>query len=1051
MKNHFLYLVLLLSLLTKAQTVTIPDSNFKAKLLSASANNQVAKDLFGTFFKIDANNDGQIQTSEAAQVTYLDISSAQITSLQGIANFTQLTLLNCSNNAIAQADLSALTLLQRLDCGANLLNNLAVNAVSLHVLNCASNDLSSFDFNSLTNLISLDCSSNSLGILDVTAMTSLQTLICKDDQFTALDISTLPQLTHLDCSNNALNSIDLPPLSQLNYLAINDNMFTNLNASSLLQLQTLYCMNNQITNLNVTNLTNLIDLNCGTNALTSLNLSGLSAIQKLNCESNQIASINTSNLTTLLELKCNNNSLTTLNVSNLTNLTTLNCDNNQLPSLNVQPLTALVNFNCSNNLLTTLNVAPLLNLNFLHCDYNQLTSLNVNPLLNLSELSCSNNQLTSLTLNPAAVLVQLNCTNNLLPSLTVNNLTHLKFLLCDNNSLSNINVSGLNSLEQLSCTFNQLISLNLSTLTTLKTITCSNNQLTSLSLGAQPLLNYLYCRNNQITSLDCSHLPNLIDIYCDFNQITTLDFSSSTHLSSCGINDNPLTSLFIKNGSLDEFLMIYGLDSLQYICADEGQLESVQYAIDDNSLSNCHVNSYCTFSPGGPFYTIQGTTKYDENTNGCDASDSVFPTLKLTFDNGSSVENMFANSSGTYLYDVQAGTYNVTPAIENPSYFTISPSSASVTFPTQTSPFLQNFCIEPNGTHADIEMTLIPLDTAIPGFDVSYKIRYKNKGTHAQNGTVNVAFNDGNSDFVSATPATSSQATNSLSWSFINLQPFEAREIVFVLNLNSQLESPAIQIGDTFHLTASVTANVDETPSDNTATLNQTVQNASEANNKICLEGTKLEATAIGSYVHYKIKFENTNTSIAQNIVVKDVIDTTKFDVNSLIPVSGTAAFITKITNTNQVEFIFENINLPFDDAHNDGYLIFKIKTKPSLVVGDTFSNTASVYFDYNPALATNNFSTDIIAPLSNSIFTESNTALFPNPAHNTVHIDLKNTSELLAQITIYDVLGNLVMTKSNLGSNQTSMDITTLSKGLYFVEISTSSNFKLTKKLLVE
>ena len=163
MKNHFLYIVLLLSLLTKAQTVTIPDTNFKTKLLSAAPNNQVAKDLSGTYFKIDANNDGQVQTSEAAQVTYLDVSTAQITSLQGIANFTQLTFLNCSNNAIAQADLAALTLLQRLDCGNNLLNNLSVSAASIHILNCASNDLSTFDFNSLTNLTSLDCSSNSLG------------------------------------------------------------------------------------------------------------------------------------------------------------------------------------------------------------------------------------------------------------------------------------------------------------------------------------------------------------------------------------------------------------------------------------------------------------------------------------------------------------------------------------------------------------------------------------------------------------------------------------------------------------------------------------------------------------------------------------------------------------------------------------------------------------------------------------------------------------------------------------------------------------------------
>jgi hypothetical protein len=96
------------------------------------------------------------------------------------------------------------------------------------------------------------------------------------------------------------------------------------------------------------------------------------------------------------------------------------------------------------------------------------------------------------------------------------------------------------------------------------------------------------------------------------------------------------------------------------------------------------------------------------------------------------------------------------------------------------------------------------------------------------------------------------------------------------------------------------------------------------------------------------IRFENKGTAEAQNVVVKDMIDTSKFDVSSLVVTQGSHPFVTRITETNKVEFIFENINLPFDDATNDGYVAFKIKTKPSLVVGDSFSNTASIYFDYN-------------------------------------------------------------------------------------------------------
>ena len=48
-------------------------------------------------------------------------------------------------------------------------------------------------------------------------------------------------------------------------------------------------------------------------------------------------------------------------------------------------------------------------------------------------------------------------------------------------------------------------------------------------------------------------------------------------------------------------------------------------------------------------------------------------------------------------------------------------------------------------------------------------------------------------------------------------------------------------------------------------------------------------------------------------------------DLNSLVPVSGSHSFVTRIISGNKVEFIFESINLPFDDFNNEGYVAFKI------------------------------------------------------------------------------------------------------------------------------
>lgn len=128
----------------------------------------------------------------------------------------------------------------------------------------------------------------------------------------------------------------------------------------------------------------------------------------------------------------------------------------------------------------------------------------------------------------------------------------------------------------------------------------------------------------------------------------------------------------------------------------------------------------------------------------------------------------------------------------------------------------------------------------------------------------------------------------------------------------------------------------------------------------ITLEGKFITPEMVGNYLHYLIRFENTGTYPAENIVVKDVIDTTKFELASLQLVNSSHDPYVRIVKGNQVEFIFEHIQLPFEDAHNDGYVAFKIKTKPNLVLGDQLLNKAAIYFDYNLPIITNETKTTV-------------------------------------------------------------------------------------------
>ncbi|ESU21187.1 hypothetical protein FEDK69T_25540 [Flavobacterium enshiense DK69] len=552
-----------------------------------------------------------------------------------------------------------------------------------------------------------------------------------------------------------------------------------------------------------------------------------------------------------------------------------------------------------------------------------------------------------------------------------------------------------------------------------------------------------------MTFLDINGLGNMTTLYCNNNQLDRLDLSTNFNLNVLFANDNSLNELFIKNGrSTLNYNFFGGNPELRYICADENEISSLQQRLSQTGHVNCHINSYCSFVPGGIHYIVSGNNRLDSNDDGCDASDVLLKNLKFNLTDGVNSGVFISNATGQYSIPFIGGTHTITPVLENPSYFTISPSSVNVTFPTQASPYTQNFCVTINNPIADLEVVLLPLNAARPGFNASYKLIYKNKGNTTQSGSVNLTYNDAVLDFVSAYPVESNQTSNSLSWDFINLLPFETREIILVLNVNSPTETPAVNDGDILHYTATISsAATDEMPNDNTFAFHQRVVNSFDPNDKTCLQGATIAQSQVGKYVHYMIRFENTGTFPAQNIVVKDMIDTNKFDINSLVPMKGSHNFATRINN-NKVEFIFENINLPFDDANNDGFVAFKIKTKPTLVLGNTFSNSASIYFDYNFPIVTNTATTTIQTLSTQDFNFATYFMLYPNPVKDVLNIETKQTIEV-SSINIYNQLGQLVLLVPN-AQNVSKVDVSSLASGNYFIKINSdkgTSNTKFIKK----
>lgn len=378
MKNLIFSLIFLFPHFIFAQYVTIPDANFRTFL----------QQQYPSCF----NGNGQLNTQcpDVVNALSLNCSQSQISTLDGIQHFVNLTELICSYNQLPSLPMlpSGLT---NLECNDNQLTSLPTLPSGLANLLCFFNQLTSLPAlpSGLTNL---DCFNNQLTSLPTLPIV-LTNLQCTNNQLTSLPM--LPNsLQSLVCTQNRLTSLPTLP-SGLTFLSCETNQLTSLPTLPN-GITDLYCHQNQLTSLPALP-SGLIKLTSYENQLTSLPALPTD-LTDLSCSFNQLTSLPAlpSGLTGLL---CGNNRLTNLPVlpSGLTNLL---CENNQLTILLPLP-SGLIGLLCGGNRLTNLPTLPS-GLTILTCDNNQLTSLPALP-SGLQTLLCSDNQLTCLPILPSTL------------------------------------------------------------------------------------------------------------------------------------------------------------------------------------------------------------------------------------------------------------------------------------------------------------------------------------------------------------------------------------------------------------------------------------------------------------------------------------------------------------------------------------------------------------------------------------------------------------------------------------------------------------------------
>jgi hypothetical protein len=297
------------------------------------------------------------------------------------------------------------------------------------------------------------------------------------------------------------------------------------------------------------------------------------------------------------------------------------------------------------------------------------------------------------------------------------------------------------------------------------------------------------------------------------------------------------------------------------------------------------------------------------------------------------------------------------------------------------------------------------------------------------------SFDDEIQEFVVALPGAVSTTAGQLNFDLANLHPFESRTI----DITMQTFAPPVIEGDEIiNFIASVSPDAtDNTPADNVFELAQIVVNSFDPNDKRVLQGEEIYEEQTDEYLDYIIRFQNTGTANAVTVRIEDELHP-NLDWSTLRPVNASHDYRVKVTGGNHVEFIFDDIDLPYESADaegSNGFIAYKIKPVEDIQIGDVMEGNAAIYFDYNLPIITNIATTEVVEYLRLNDVTAHNFLIHPNPASDVIYLETRNNIAK-EKMTIYNLQGRQLMTFSGEPER---INIESLSSGVYFLVINTS------------
>jgi uncharacterized repeat protein (TIGR01451 family) len=564
---------------------------------------------------------------------------------------------------------------------------------------------------------------------------------------------------------------------------------------------------------------------------------------------------------------------------------------------------------------------------------------------------------------------------------------------------------------------------------------CSYNPITVIPTLPPTAMNSLICKRMPLTGLPS--LPSsLTYLDCSFcGRLSSLPLIPYSLLRLIANNDSTLTCL----PPIYQNLTACDIDNTAITCVPTRFGATNFYQVNPALLPLCDGSSGCDF-----FYDIAGTIHMDTSAD-CQL-DSLHPGTPVTgmkvrlWSGGNVIQQQYALSTGGYSFNAPSfGSYQVDIDTAGVPVSVVCPQSGVRAITLSAADSVKRH--EGFGMHCsavDFGVVSMEAHRFRPTFATTVHINAGNIALLSYNancgsgtsGTVTTTWTNA-AHYVSPGPGAltpTSVSGNVLTYNLADLNTLQSGSLDIILSVDAGAVA-----GSSLCVTTTVSsATPDLRPVNDTLTQCYTILNSWDPNYK---EAYPTTLSQNGDWLTYTIHFQNTGNDTAYLVVLRDTLSA-NVDPSSFQYLRSSHKALVQLFDRAMV-FTFPKINL-VDSATNpplsEGWIQYRVKSNSSLAIGTQVTNTAYIYFDSNPAVATNTASS-VVDTAHHSTVGIATTAsvsdihLYPNPNTGTFTLTTSNSRKL--DYTITNMLGDVIEQKAITADTQT-IDMSYAAAGVY-------------------